>query len=59
MLLVCNAPDSVQQALEGWQPATDPVRTGRVQKLLPTMPAPNLAAEEYGAALANVVALAA
>ena len=59
MLLVCNAPDSVQQVLEGWQPATDPVRTGRVQKLLPTMPAPNLAAEEHGAALANVVALAA
>ena len=39
MLLVCNAPDSVATLLEGWQPALDPVRAARVQRLLPASPA--------------------
>ncbi len=39
MLLVCNAPEAVGQLLERWQPALDPVRAARVQRLLPQKPA--------------------
>lgn len=43
MLLVCNAPEAVGQLLERWQPALDPVRAARVQRLLPHKPAPDWA----------------
>lgn len=43
MLLVCNAPEAVGQLLERWQPALDPVRAARVQRLLPQKPAPDWA----------------
>ncbi|MDR3298692.1 MAG: beta-N-acetylhexosaminidase [Candidatus Accumulibacter sp.] len=36
MLLVCNAPDQVDQALENWQPDFDARRSARVARLLPT-----------------------
>ncbi len=39
MLLVCNAPEAVGQLLERWQPALEPVRAARVQRLLPQKPA--------------------
>jgi beta-N-acetylhexosaminidase len=35
MLLVCNAPDKVDDLLARWNPATDPQRSARVAKLLP------------------------
>ena len=43
MLLVCNAPEAVGQLLERWQPALEPVRAARVQRLLPHKPAPDWA----------------
>lgn len=36
MLLVCNAPAAVGELLDKWQPAADPVRAGRISRLLPT-----------------------
>lgn len=39
MLLVCNAPDSVGTLLEKWRAAPDPVRSARIERLLPTEPA--------------------
>ncbi len=39
MLLVCNAPEAVGQLLERWQPALEPQRAARVQRLLPQKPA--------------------
>ena len=55
MLLVCNAPDSVAELLARWKPALDPLRSLRVERLIPaTMPrAGNL----YAAGLAAVSAL--
>ena len=35
MLLVCNAPDAVDDVLTRWQPAFDPVRSNRIARLLP------------------------
>jgi beta-N-acetylhexosaminidase len=35
MLLVCNAPESVDDVLANWQPEADPVRGKRVEALLP------------------------
>ena len=34
MQLVCNAPEAVGELLERWQPAPDPARAGRVERLL-------------------------
>lgn len=39
MLLLCNAPESVGEVLAGWQPAIDPARSARVQRLSPSLPA--------------------
>jgi beta-N-acetylhexosaminidase len=39
MLLVCNAPDAVGELLAQWHPEPDAVRSRRVERLLPTMPA--------------------
>jgi beta-N-acetylhexosaminidase len=39
MLLVCNAPDAVEELLEKWQPQSDPARAARVARLLPMRPA--------------------
>ena len=36
MLLVCNAPESVDQVLERWHAADDAVRSARVTRLIPT-----------------------
>ena len=38
MLLVCNAPEAVEEVLAGWQPEFDPERSRRVTKLLPQLP---------------------
>jgi beta-N-acetylhexosaminidase len=35
VLLVCNAPDSVADLLENWQPVHDPVRAARLARLSP------------------------
>lgn len=51
MLLVCNAPDSVAQVLDNWQPQPDPQRGQRVLKLLPQQPAPALDSADYRKAL--------
>ena len=40
MLLVCNSPDSVGELLMRWSEPLDPVRSARVERLLPTRPAP-------------------
>ncbi|MEO8012485.1 MAG: beta-N-acetylhexosaminidase, partial [Dokdonella sp.] len=40
MLLVCNAPDTVGDVLERWQPEFDPQRSARVARLLPTVALP-------------------
>jgi beta-N-acetylhexosaminidase len=37
MLLLCNAPDEVGEVLEKWQPAPDPVRSARIQRLIPAI----------------------
>lgn len=42
MLLVCNAPDKVSDVLEHWQPVSDPVRSNRIGRLLPTLALPVL-----------------
>ncbi len=36
MLLVCNAPNAVGELLANWWPEPDPVRAGRIVRLLPT-----------------------
>jgi beta-N-acetylhexosaminidase len=36
MLLVCNAPDSVGELLARWQAKLDPVRSARIERLIPT-----------------------
>lgn len=40
MLLVCNAPDAVGDLLARWHPTLDPVRSRRIERLLPQRPAP-------------------
>jgi beta-N-acetylhexosaminidase len=57
MLLVCNAPDSVAQVLDNWQPQPDPLRGQRVLKLLPQQPAPMLDSAAYCNALATISGL--
>ena len=42
MLLVCNSPDSVGELLARWQEPFDPVRSARIERLLPTTPAPTI-----------------
>lgn len=37
MLLVCNSPESVGLVLNHWQPDSDPLRSGRVAKLIPSV----------------------
>lgn len=59
MLLVCNAPDSVQRVLDYWQPDIDPVRGSRVLKLLPTISAPDLASDDYKGARSRILPLVA
>jgi beta-N-acetylhexosaminidase len=44
MLLVCNSPDSVGDLLARWQEPIDPVRSARIERLLPTMAAPTASA---------------
>lgn len=58
MLLVCNAPDSVAQVLEHWQPEPDPIRAERVLKLLPQAPGLPLDSPDYRAALNTAAAVA-
>ncbi|HTY98692.1 MAG TPA: beta-N-acetylhexosaminidase [Rhodocyclaceae bacterium] len=36
MLLVCNEPAAVGELLEHWRPEADPLRAGRIARLLPT-----------------------
>ncbi|HEX5803137.1 MAG TPA: beta-N-acetylhexosaminidase [Azospira sp.] len=43
MLLVCNSPDSVGELLARWSEPLDPVRSARIERLLPTSPAPTRA----------------
>ncbi len=57
MLLVCNAPDAVAQVLEHWRPDIDPLRTGRLMKLLPTRPALALDDPDYLAACERLAEL--
>jgi len=40
MLLVCNSPDSVGELLDRWSEPLDPVRSARIERLLPTLPSP-------------------
>ena len=40
MLLICNAPDEVDEVLENWRPDFDPRRSARIARLLPTPGAP-------------------
>lgn len=40
MLLVCNSPESVGELLARWSEPLDPVRSARIERLLPAMPAP-------------------
>ncbi len=42
MLLVCNSPYSVGDLLARWQEPLDPVRSARIERLLPTAPAPTV-----------------
>ena len=40
MLLLCNAPDGVDEVLAGWHPAPDPRRSARIARLFPVTEAP-------------------
>lgn len=40
MLLVCNSPDSVGELLQRWSEPPDPVRSARIERLLPRIAAP-------------------
>jgi beta-N-acetylhexosaminidase len=42
MLLVCNAPDTVGDLLERWQPGFKALRSGRIARLLPSVAHPAL-----------------
>jgi beta-N-acetylhexosaminidase len=42
MLLVCNAPGKVDEALENWRPDFDPSRSARVARLLPSKDVPDM-----------------
>ena len=43
MLLVCNAPDSVDDVLERWPGAVDAARSARIARLMPNVPVPDFA----------------
>jgi len=43
MLPVCNSPDTVGVLLQRWQPVHDAMRSQRVERLLPSQPAPTWA----------------
>ena len=45
MLLVCNAPDAVDDVLGRWQPEFDPVRSARIAGLLPRAILPGLSGD--------------
>jgi hypothetical protein len=61
MLLVCNSPELVDELLRNWPVQPDPLRSGRVERLLPSQPALGWAALQddptYRAGLAAVAAL--
>ncbi|MCX7180250.1 MAG: beta-N-acetylhexosaminidase [Proteobacteria bacterium] len=63
MLLVCNAPDSVEELLATWRPQPDQVRAKRLTRLVPLQKAIErsaLAADErYQAGLRSITRLAA
>ncbi|OQA34409.1 MAG: Beta-hexosaminidase [Betaproteobacteria bacterium ADurb.Bin341] len=42
MLLVCNAPDAVEEVFKRWKPDFDPKRSARIAHLLPTADLPAL-----------------
>jgi beta-N-acetylhexosaminidase len=42
MLLLCNAPDGVDEVLADWHPAFDPRRSARIARLFPATEAPDL-----------------
>ena len=42
MLLACNAPDAVADLLQRWHPKIDPIRSARIDRLVPNAEAPNL-----------------
>lgn len=54
MLLVCNAPESVEQVLNHWHPVIDAARSLRVSKLMPQVPPQSLESDDYLKALATV-----
>ena len=60
MLLVCNTPDAVGELLARWQPVLDPVRSRRVERLLPSPPHWKLDVSDppYAAGCAAAAALA-
>lgn len=60
MLLVCNTPDAVGELLARWQPVLDPVRSRRVERLLPSQPHWKLDVSDppYAAGCAAAAALA-
>ena len=60
MLLVCNTPDAVGELLARWQPVLDPVRSRRVERLLPSLPHWKLDVSDppYAAGCAAAAALA-
>ena len=47
MLLVCNAPGSVGDVLERWQPEFDPVRSARIARLMPAGDLPSLPSDPH------------
>ena len=63
MLLVCNAPESVAEVLDNWQPEIDPARGRRVAALLPQKAALDWSALQadsiYQAALAGIARISA
>ena len=64
MLLVCNMPDAVGELLARWQPVFDPVRSKRVERLLPQRAVSSWAAlvdddARYQVALATLRTMAA
>jgi beta-N-acetylhexosaminidase len=47
MLLVCNTPDAVGDVLERWQPEFDPLRSERIERLLPSQYLPVLKDDQH------------
>ena len=61
MLLVCNAPDTVGDLLERWQPEFNPHRSARILRLLPAAPLPAMQNDPYyraGVEMAQKLSLA-